>query len=291
VSGPGTYSDYGGVDVEAGYDPNYNNNDLFSCYHDFDNQCNPVFPFHWCCYELLSKALTGTTDVAKIDKDLLFNVMKELAPDYTSRLDLDYGNPGPPQEQFWDSNPGEEFLVAHPMNESDLANQLVTLIAGGDFNLSPANLDLGPRVKHDPFAKLPYDLVYKISCILPLKALLDLGKVSWPVQSAFQNNSSFWKERIKGAMPWFFELHELIDSEAFEGINFKALLAWADKMTTAKVGMTGPSMGIANRRRIWGVCEELAERYLPRCPREDIPNPDSVEAVTELEELEVQLDA
>lgn len=265
VSGPGDYSDYGGVQVEAGDDPNFTEQDIWSCYHDFDNQNGVVFPFHWCCYELLSKVLTGTDNVAKIDKDLLYSVMQELSVDYGKRLDLDYGNPGPAEEQFWESNPGEEFLVSHPTNESGIANQLVTLIAGGDFNLSPFNLDLGRRVRHDPFARLPYDLVHKISCLLPVKALLDLGKVSWHILSSFQGNGSFWKERIKRAMPWFFELHELMeDSEAFEGINFKLLLAWADNITTAKIGMYGPSMGIANRRRIWSVCEQLADRYLPR---------------------------
>ena len=280
VSGPGGYSDYGGVDVEAGDDPNYKEEDSFTCYRDFDNQnTNVVFPFHWCCYELLSKALTGTSNVAKIDKDLLYSVMQELSADCSSRLNLDYGNPGPAGEQFWESNPGEEFLVSHPTTESDIVNQLVTLIAGGDFNVSPSNLDLGRRVKHDPFAKLPYDLVYKLSCLLPVKALLDLGKVSWPIQSAFQGNGNFWKDRIKRAMPWFFELHELMnysDSEVFEGINSKSLLAWADNITTPKIGMKGPSMGIANRRRIWSVCEQLADRYLPRCVEEGPPNLDHI---------------
>lgn len=266
--------------MEPGSDPNYPSDDFFSCYSDFDNQGNPVFPFHWCCYQLLSKTLTGTTEVSRIDKDVLYSIMQELSAGGAPRLDLDYGDPGPPVEQFWDSNHGEELFLCHPMAESALINHLVTLIAAGDLNFSPANIDFGPRVEHDPFTKLPYDLLYKISCLLPVKDLLNLGKVSWPAQSAFQNNTSFWKERVMAVMPWFFELHELMsDAEAFKELDFKKLVTWTDKMTTPKRGMTGPALGIANRRRIWGVCEQIADKYLPRCPQDDEFNSGSVEGM------------
>jgi hypothetical protein len=276
VSGPGTYSDYGGVDVEAGNDPNFKDF-LFSCYHDFD-QGDPVFPFHWCCYDLLCKALTGSNDVSKIDKDLLFNVMQELAPDYTSRLDLDYGKPGPENEQFWVSEPGMEFLVAHPTAETGHTARWKTMILDSDFNILASSHDLGPRVKYDPFVKLPYDLIHKICCLLSVNSLLDLGRASWPVQSVLRNNDKFWKGRMKSLLPWFSELHELInDPEVLQKRSAKALFVWADKISTAKVGMKGPFMGLANRRRIWGVCEQLAGLYLPRLRESDGSRPGSIE--------------
>jgi hypothetical protein len=222
--------------------------------------------------------LTGSNDVTQIDKDLLFNVMQELAPDSTSRLYLDYGNPGPDDEQFWISEPGMEFLLAHPTAQTGDTAHWKTVISDLDFNISIPSHDLGPRVKHDPFTKLPYDLIYKICCLLPSKSLLSLGSASWPVQSVLQNNDKFWKGRIKSLFPWFLELQGLInDPDILRKKSAKALFIWADKTSTAKVGMTGPFMGLANRRRIWGVCEQLAGLYLPRLRGTDGSQADPIE--------------
>jgi len=201
--------------------------------------------------------------------------MQELTPDHSSRLDLDYGNPGPEREQFWVSEPGMEFLVSHPTAETA---GLRTTILESDLKMATYDHDLGPRVKHDPFTKLPYDLVYKVCCLLPVKALLDLSRASWPVHSVLKNDDKFWKGRMKSLLPWFFELHELLkDPEILRNQSAKALCIWADKVSTAKLGMTGPFLGLANRRRIWGVCEQLAGLYLPRLPDSDEYNVNSIE--------------
>jgi hypothetical protein len=67
----------------------------------------PVFPFHWCCLEILARVLTGSPDVRRIDKDALYSVMSELVGWNKNRLDLDYGSISGCQEE-WVCVPGEE---------------------------------------------------------------------------------------------------------------------------------------------------------------------------------------
>lgn len=66
-----------------------------------------AFPFHPCCLSLLTGVLTGSTDVAKVDKDALYSAMSELVTRYGSRLELDYGGING-NDQTWESIPGEE---------------------------------------------------------------------------------------------------------------------------------------------------------------------------------------
>jgi hypothetical protein len=66
-----------------------------------------VFPFHQDCFDVLTNVLVGSGDVAKIDKDALYDAMAELAPSGAVVLELDYGNVSG-RDQSWVSRPGEE---------------------------------------------------------------------------------------------------------------------------------------------------------------------------------------
>lgn len=121
VTGPGDYRDYGGIAVERGDDPNAQDFDLDwpSCYRNIEHDLEALFPFHWCCYEILAKCLTGSFDDGGLDKDLPYSIMNELSPDSgggMSLLHVDYGDAGRIQHQFWETEAVYEFLVGHPRN-------------------------------------------------------------------------------------------------------------------------------------------------------------------------------
>lgn len=74
-------------------------------YGVFDLPDPPVFPVHFECIKLLSRAIIGTADVDSIQKDILYDVMLDLT-DF-SCLNLSYGDiTGPDQD--WQCIPGEE---------------------------------------------------------------------------------------------------------------------------------------------------------------------------------------
>lgn len=266
VSGPGSYGDYGRVSVESGYDPNAEGADLTdaSCYDDVDSQCGPLFPFHWCCYEMLVKHITGSPIDSGLDKDLLYAIMDSLSPGSGGPLaDLDYGDAGDMQSQFWEIVAGYEYLVSNPRKVPAAAYVVSSMFSLGAFKTRSSCTDLESLVRVDPFMRLPYDIIYKISGFISDEEVVNLARASWPVHSLLRDNSQFWRHRLRASLPWFSELWELLeqDQTLWQSNNAQLIFQWAERMTRPRKWLTGPLMGVANRRRIWSVCEQLGEIY------------------------------
>ncbi|KND86123.1 hypothetical protein TOPH_09253, partial [Tolypocladium ophioglossoides CBS 100239] len=111
---------------------------------------------------------------------------------------------------------------------------------------------------------LSKELVWQIACYLPVKALLALSTVSWPVLNATRD-SGFWKTFIYNDMPWAArELQQIINDAQPQELDCKALYLWFERMTIPQYGVGAPWMGLANRRRILDACQNLADLYKPR---------------------------
>jgi hypothetical protein len=68
-----------------------------------------VFPFHKCCFEILTWALTGSMDARNLVKETLYEVLSDLSRD--KFLNLDYGAiSGSAGLTHWVSIPGEEVI-------------------------------------------------------------------------------------------------------------------------------------------------------------------------------------
>ncbi|KAL0256786.1 hypothetical protein SLS55_009183 [Diplodia seriata] len=52
-----------------------------------------------------------------------------------------------------------------------------------------------------------------------------------------------------------------------EDCDYRKLFLWLEQETRPRGWMDGPFLAVANRRRIWAVCEQLAERYHERLAR------------------------
>ncbi|KUI67408.1 hypothetical protein VM1G_03131 [Cytospora mali] len=270
VMGPGFYRGNGDVMIEEeGNDPNAEDVEPFDlrCY-DSINATDPVFPFHWCCYEILAKCTTGSFDVDKLDKDLLYRIMRELSPPgSTSLSNIDYGFPAPMHTRVkWISSPGYEFLVSHPRDVPGVHDIILSMFESGGFETLPCDSDLRARVRSDPFTGLPYDIVHNISTMLELGDILNLAKASWPVHVLLRDVVQFWQQHLKTSMAWFLELIELLaqDETLLQSNDPKRIVIWAEGMTRPQRWIAGPFMGVANRRRIWSVCEQLGEIYRSR---------------------------
>ena len=74
-------------------------------------------------------------------------------------------------------------------------------------------------------------------------------------------------------MPWFFELEDLISEfDIFQDRDPKMLCLWLDKVTTPRKFVRHPLMPLANRRRIWSVCEKIADVYLAQWREQEDPS-------------------
>jgi hypothetical protein len=107
ISGRGQYDDYGSfIVVKEGSDANDTGEGYHTCYFSSDPNGMFAFPFHEACYKILSRRLS-CDDEKGIDKDVLYNIMKQNGKDLGVRLDLNYGGIQG-MKQFWECLPGEE---------------------------------------------------------------------------------------------------------------------------------------------------------------------------------------
>jgi len=243
----------------------------FTCYSYRNSDENLAFPFHWPCYELLARALTrGIDDVEtamkQVDNDVLYTIMRSNPLEYHSCLSLDYGVNSEAQDDWWLCIPGYEFVVApfddHPANST----LLHATISSSSFQLPAVDHDLGPKVKNDPFRKLPYEIVHAIlGFVRDNDSVLSLCRASWSVHVTVRDDESFWRSRIRTSLACLFELHRLVandyDHKLLRGKSFKGLLLALDSLTRPKRHVRGPFMGLTNRRHVWGVCEQIADMY------------------------------
>lgn len=222
-------------------------------------------------------------DTDGISKDTLYNTMAKIGGN-GSTLNIDHGNISGP-DQDWQCVPGEEvrvkekhanhssneltflfffqFSVSHPTETPGISKHLRIRLEDDDsLKIGQERLDLGSKVKNDPFNKLPYDILYTIFSYLPGKSLVAFLTSSWPVYCATHNNAAFWRHRIHSDMPWFWELQELTTMQLdIQALDYKLIHRCLDLETAPKFGMERRFLGIANRRRIWESCEQIADMY------------------------------
>ncbi|CAH0046586.1 unnamed protein product [Clonostachys solani] len=266
ISGQGSYDDLGGMSCGQGDDPNCDDVDVeaMPCYFDYNNSEDPVFPFHMDCFKLLCRYLTGSDDTDLIDKDLMYGVVRSLAG--SACLNLNYALPGtdaePSPEQFWDCIPREELFVVSPLRMAPLSTTEIEKLQRGT---GVASLDqvLGNKVKSDPFSRLPPEITDQIMSALDDSSLMDLFKASWALHSTHHNNHDFWMRRIRDELECFFELHEVLQSPDFSDriSSAKTVYLWANVKSKPRFGCKGKYMGVANRRRIWFACGQIAQCY------------------------------
>ncbi|RSL39081.1 hypothetical protein CEP53_014331 [Fusarium sp. AF-6] len=246
VSGAGNYLGCGDFDIDEGSEPD-------SAIEEFDfagirtwgdsDGTDRVFPFHRQCYTLLARVLTGTEDTNEINRAVLYKVFGGLVSGKSRCSDLDYGDATQGQDQTWEAVPGYEYTVINPEKRESLSEDILDVIKDERFAETPSNLHLGDKVRWDPFRQTPESL---------LRDILDL----------VDNESN---------TPYFEELGETLEAE-YESLRAqdpRKILLWAEEASKPRVGMSGFLMPVANRRRIWGVCEQIERLYDENIPEQD----------------------
>lgn len=181
---------------------------------------------------------------------------------------LDYGSPaGPLEEQWWWTEAGLEFIVMHPTISLKRTTALIRERGMKSTQVvSPS--DRVHRVSADSFQKLPPELLLKTCNMLNPQSLYQLALAS-PTVDALLGDKPFWKQYLSVHMPWSYELLSILDdkSQTFQNADFKSLVRLVDQESTPRHWLRGPFMSIANRRRIWHVCEQLKTVYSGRVAR------------------------
>lgn len=248
------------------------------------------FPVHPPCLGLFGLHMTGRQtsrrDFLGLDRNALWVALYRFKERCRNTLIFPYGFAHDCHDQLWGSRRGYEFLVANPeldwaaaaaaidpnsASNNTVPSELRALIAsqqGGTIatrNIIPPETAtaLSSKVKTDPFGNLPLELLHEITDRLDNGSLFALCSASWTAHSVLRTNNRFWRHRIQRvSMPWLIEVFPLLDDDdLMKEVEVKVLFCELDSVTKPRLGMRGPMMGVANRRRIWAACEVAGDVY------------------------------
>jgi hypothetical protein len=262
-----------------GKDPRDTGANSHCAYHAYESKTDlPAFPIHEACYKILTKRV-ATKDRKKVNKDVLYAVMLQNNSDLGRCLTLDYGSVDS-AEQFWESYAGEEWFAADPATKPGIDEVVKSMLPAKLFDRPCAlPLDLAHKVRQDPLTALPYDLLHGIFTELSLKDILSLMKASWHVFESTRD-PAFWKLMIREhIVSFFWDLKDMFKNTTFpETFDWKGAFQWLNEITKGTFALEGPMMSIANRRRIWNVCNQLAPLYFAKLNAEAYEEPPDAEA-------------
>jgi hypothetical protein len=227
---------------------------------------------------LLARRL-GYKDRKDVDVDILYEVMKQNTEPMPKALELDYGPVDGP-EQFWECHAGEEWAVMDPGPRHGIEEVVKSMLPASLFDRQAAPiLDLAHKVRSDPLTVLPYDVLHGIFAQLSIKDTLSLVNASWHVFESTREHS-FWRQMIHlHIVPFFFELKDLVKDMAFpDTFDWRGAFQWLNEITKPKFALEGPLNPIANRRRIWNACGQLASLYHEKLYAEAYQDPSGEEA-------------
>ncbi|KAL4803115.1 hypothetical protein BDV18DRAFT_153807 [Aspergillus unguis] len=271
VSGPAQYADYGFFDADPGNHPNFptpaqmdydeDGKVRFRCF-DWNTDHAFAVAFHAPCRGLLEEFVSTQLNAGEsIDEEILYQTFK----DFVSEDDdcaqcltkIDYGIDT--TQQYWEPKRGEEYSVMEPLNIFDLQDYYADLPQLDDEDMdAKTHTDVSAaQLSNDPMARLPAELLLEILIALPMTSANCLRAAS-PAVARLQLSNGFWKQKLRYGMPWLFDFPDNEDEE------LDWAKCYADLRARSKNGNPEQILALVNRRRIWGVCEQLAPSYTRR---------------------------
>jgi hypothetical protein len=163
----------------------------------------------------------------------------------------------------------DQILVVNPVKIPQI---------DADLNSIKQSLDQKPGQSQTPrrediFDRLPHELRHDIFELLPAGSILALKAASWAMHITTLSHA-LWRDALRSEVPWLWEIHD-IDVFESQDSEYRASKLLLD--IQKKSGYTSENddyiLGLANRRRIWGVCEQIRARYLEDIAR--VSNADS----------------
>ena len=231
-----------------------------------------VFPFHTACYKLLGRVISGRINTT-VDEENLYAAFVRLSDEYSTwHLDIDYGSPCPRDNRSWITYLGHELdapsavllrptnmrcpqlLVKNPIDAADISAHLV------NQQFLPEVL-ASSSVLQDPFDRLPHEIRQHLLELLSNRDIAAVRTASYPMHTTIPSKA-VWKRLIAAHMPWLWEMDAVISRGAYRELNLSRTIRELENWTTFGDDKTDTfSLALANRRRIWSICEIIADEY------------------------------
>jgi len=149
--------------------------------------------------------------------------------------------------------------VTHPVNIPQLAVHLESIPELLVDEEKKGSESTTVQDRYDIFDKLPFELCQNIFNLLPIASVLAIKAASYSMHACPYES---WKQKLETDMPWLWEVHDIdpFKSQAMEA-RLSKMFEEIEKKSRYNKETVDYIPGLVNRRRIWGVCEEIRSLY------------------------------
>ncbi|KAF4972034.1 hypothetical protein FSARC_1302 [Fusarium sarcochroum] len=253
------------------------------------------FPVHSECYDQLCLALAPEP----VDLDVLYQTFKAVSKKgYASSLNLDYGAVKECMRQFWEAQVGTEDFVTAPSSDTALLDFYQALIRDSpqaDDQRFLVTSKIGPVSEDvsvsDPFYKLSPELALQTMYLLDTSSVRRWRASSRPIAQISLGNG-FQRSRVYHDKPWLYDLctaglgvdwgyvNRKLDLVSSRPEKVARQMEEIGRETRNKPRRQGRepqvdyqlcirdwsdmNVKLTNRRRIWGVIDQVLDLYCPR---------------------------
>ncbi|KAL1684146.1 hypothetical protein EV122DRAFT_285891 [Schizophyllum commune] len=275
ISGPGKAEMYGSLCVTPGEHPNApasQDGDIdLSAYYNYAEDFMGAIPLHFNCLAILKKVLER--DGYDLNADTLYASFLEAHDEGLCCMRYDYYDFHGLTGQYFDLEAGHEAFVCDPIDIHQLKEYLDHLPTIETSDSSPPS-EVTPFVSsaQDPLAVLPPELIYTILLLIPRQSSIPFLLAS-PAARRIQLTRSFFLARMAIDMPWLWELLPPAASHGSNPLLERTDIDWRAVYTHLRIessaSRTNAIPGLANRRRIWDICNNQAAKTYERIAEEE----------------------
>ncbi|CZT20359.1 uncharacterized protein RCC_06218 [Ramularia collo-cygni] len=261
LTGPAVQHEFGEAGIQRGDHPNAQTleEDAVSCYRKDDEETGDL-PVHDSCFTILCRVFARARGIDfewkpdetnaefPFELDSLFSCLASTRGEYECFLQLDHGFE---PEQYFGLEWERIYDFFDPLESVDLESLT------RDATTTKSTTATSSSGSNDLLDVLPNELHAKILDLTPQEDLVPFMKASGTIRRITEPEK-FWKHRLQLDAPWLWEMKN--DDTRNWKERYNAVMMQAFKpMREAEKG--SHVSGLANRKRIWHVCEQILQLY------------------------------
>lgn len=117
------------------------------------------------------------------------------------------------------------------------------------------------HILHDPFCSLPVEIREHLLELLPIRDISALRTASYPMHNIVLSNA-LRKQVFSATMPWLYEIEDFLNQgNKYQTFDLCLTIGELERRSTYCGDFDGLDLILANRRRVWLVCERIATQY------------------------------